>query len=132
MRLTKDTLSNVLLDLAQSGHMKASQDAAGYVLDGLKQLGKTHKPQIEFANFEVLRNSDMPAMLVETGFISNPEEEKRLFDPNHQRKVAAAVLDGIQSYFIRQPPPGTVFAARAKAGEATVVASAAAATGGSP
>lgn len=132
VRLTKDTLSNVLLDLAQSGHMKASQDAAGYVLDGLKQLGKTHKPQIEFANFEVLRNSDMPAMLVETGFISNPEEEKRLFDPNHQRKVAAAVLDGIQSYFIRQPPPGTVFAARAKAGEATVVASAAAATGGSP
>lgn len=134
VRLTKDTLSNVLLDLAQSGHMKASQDAAGYVLDGLKRLGKTHKPQIEFANFEVLRNSDMPAMLVETGFISNAEEEKRLFDPNHQRKVAAAVLDGIQSYFTRQPPPGTVFAARAKAVEATVVASAAAAatTGGSP
>lgn len=136
VRLTKDTLSNVLLDLAQSGHMKASQDAAGYVLDGLKQLGKTHKPQIEFANFEVLRNSDMPAMLVETGFISNAEEEKRLFDPAHQRKVATAVLDGIQAYFTRQPPPGTVFAARAKAGEATVVASAAAAqataTGGSP
>jgi len=136
VRLTRDTLSNVLLDLAQSGHMKASQDAAGYVLDGLKQLGKTHKPQIEFANFEVLRNSDMPAMLVETGFISNPEEEKRLFDPAHQRKVATAVLNGIQSYFTRQPPPGTVFAARAKAGEATVVASAAAVqaatTGGSP
>ncbi|MES2670786.1 MAG: N-acetylmuramoyl-L-alanine amidase [Pseudomonadota bacterium] len=136
VRLTRDTLSNVLLDLAQSGHMKASQDAAGYVLDGLKQLGKTHKPQIEFANFEVLRNSDMPAMLVETGFISNADEEKRLFDPNHQRKIAAAVLNGIQSYFTRQPPPGTVFAARAKAGEATVVASAAAAnavvTGGSP
>ncbi len=136
VRLTRDTLSNVLLDLAQSGHMKASQDAAGYVLDGLKQLGKTHKPQIEFANFEVLRNADMPAMLVETGFISNADEEKRLFDPNHQRKVATAVLNGIQAYFTRQPPPGTVFAARAKAGEATVVASAAAAQatapGGSP
>ncbi len=136
VRLTKDTLSNVLLDLAQSGHMKASQDAAGYVLDGLKQLGKTHKPRIEFANFEVLRNSDMPAMLVETGFISNAEEEKRLIDPDHQRKVAAAVLNGIQAYFTRQPPPGTVFAARARVAEATVVASAAAAqataTGGSP
>ncbi len=136
VRLTQDTLSNVLLDLAQSGHMKASQDAAGYVLDGLKQLGKTHKPQIEFANFEVLRNSDMPAMLVETGFISNAEEEKRLVDPNHQRKVATAVLNGIQAYFTRQPPPGTVFAARARAAEATVVASAAATqpkvTGGSP
>lgn len=115
VRLTRDTLSNVLLDLAQSGHMKASQEAAGHVLTSLKGLGKTHKPQIEFANFEVLRNSDMPAMLVETGFISNPDEEKRLFDPAHQRKVASAVLDGIQSYFTRQPPPGTLFAARAQA-----------------
>lgn len=115
VRLTKDTLSNVLLDLAQSGHMRASQDAAGHVLTSLKGLGKTHKPQIEFANFEVLRNSDMPAMLVETGFISNADEEKRLFDPGHQRKVAGAVLEGIQSYFTRQPPPGTLFAARAQA-----------------
>lgn len=115
VRLTQDTLSSVLLDLAQSGHMKASQDAAGHVLTGLKGLGKTHKPQIEFANFEVLRNSDMPAMLVETGFISNHEEEKRLRDPAHQRKVAAAVLVGIQSYFTNQPPPGTLFAARAQA-----------------
>lgn len=123
VRLTKDTLSNVLLDLAQSGHMKASQDAAGHVLTSLKGLGKTHKPQIEFANFEVLRNSDMPAMLVETGFISNPDEEKRLFDPAHQRKVAGAVLEGIQSYFTRQPPPGTLFAARAQAeAEARTVA----------
>ena len=115
MRLTRDTLSNVLLDLAQSGHMKASQDAAGHVLTSLKGLGKTHKPQIEFANFEVLRNSDMPAMLVETGFISNPDEEKRLFDPAHQRKVAGAVVDGINTFFTRQPPPGTLFAARAEA-----------------
>ena len=123
VRLTKDTLSNVLLDLAQSGHMKASQDAAGHVLSSLKGLGKTHKPQIEFANFEVLRNSDMPAMLVETGFISNPDEEKRLFDAAHQRRVAGAVLDGIQSYFTRQPPPGTLFAARAQAeAEARTVA----------
>jgi len=123
VRLTRDTLSNVLLDLAQSGHMKASQDAAGHVLTSLKGLGKTHKPQIEFANFEVLRNSDMPAMLVETGFISNPDEEKRLFDPAHQRKVAGAVLEGIQSYFTRQPPPGTLFAARAQAeAEARTVA----------
>ena len=130
VRLTRDTLSNVLLDLAQSGHMKASQDAAGHVLTSLKGLGKTHKPQIEFANFEVLRNSDMPAMLVETGFISNPDEEKRLFDPAHQRKVASAVLDGIQSYFTRQPPPGTLYAARAQAKQDAGIASVGA--GGSP
>lgn len=131
VRLTRDTLSNVLLDLAQSGHMKASQDAAGHVLTSLKGLGKTHKPQIEFANFEVLRNSDMPAMLVETGFISNAEEERRLFDPAHQRKVAGAVLEGIQSYFTRQPPPGTLFAARAQA-EAEARAAAAGGAAGSP
>ena len=123
LQQTENVLAGVLLDLAQSGHMKASQDAAGHVLTSLKGLGKTHKPQIEFANFEVLRNSDMPAMLVETGFISNPDEEKRLFDPAHQRKVASAVLDGIQSYFTRQPPPGTLFAARAQAeAEARTVA----------
>jgi N-acetylmuramoyl-L-alanine amidase len=112
-----NTLSSVLLDLAQSGHMKASEDAANHVLDGLKRVGNNHKPNIERANFAVLRTSDMPAMLVETAFISNPDEESRLIDPAYQRKVAGAVLDGVQAYFTRQPPPGTLFAARAQAGE---------------
>ena len=70
--------SGVLLDLAQSGHMRASEDAANHVLGGLKRVGNNHKPNIERANFAVLRTSDMPAMLVETAFISNPDEEKRL------------------------------------------------------
>jgi N-acetylmuramoyl-L-alanine amidase len=115
-----NTLSSVLLDLAQSGHMKASEDAANHVLDGLKRVGNNHKPNIERANFAVLRTSDMPSMLVETAFISNADEEKRLTDPVYQRKVASAVLDGVQTYFTRQPPPGTLFAARARAAEATV------------
>ena len=113
-----NTLSSVLLDLAQSGHMKASEDAAGHVLDGLKRVGNNHKPNIERANFAVLRTSDMPSMLVETAFISNADEERRLIDPAYQRKVAGAVLDGVQTYFTRQPPPGTLFAARAQAAEA--------------
>ncbi|MHC9084422.1 N-acetylmuramoyl-L-alanine amidase [Luteimonas sp. RIT-PG2_3] len=117
VRLEKDTLSNVLLDLAQSGHMKASQDAAQHVLGGLRGVGKTHKAQVEYANFEVLRNADMPAMLVETGFISNVDEEKRLKDPAHQRRLAAAILNGISAFFTNQPPPGTLFAARAAAGQ---------------
>ncbi|MEO6104766.1 MAG: N-acetylmuramoyl-L-alanine amidase [Pseudoxanthomonas sp.] len=112
-----NTLSSVLLDLAQSGHMKASEDAANHVLDGLKRVGNNHKPNIERANFAVLRTSDMPAMLVETAFISNADEERRLIDPTYQRKVAGAVLDGVQAYFTRQPPPGTLFAARARATE---------------
>ena len=110
-----NTLSSVLLDLAQSGHMKASEDAANHVLSGLKRVGNNHKPHIERANFAVLRTSDMPSMLVETAFISNQEEEQRLLDPAYQRKVAAAVLDGVQTYFTQQPPPGTLFAARAQA-----------------
>ena len=115
LKQVDNTLSSVLLDLAQSGHMKASEDAANHVLDGLKRVGNNHKPHIERANFAVLRTSDMPSMLVETAFISNHDEEKRLMDPAYQRKVASAVLDGVQTYFTRQPPPGTVFAARAQA-----------------
>ncbi|RZA31386.1 MAG: N-acetylmuramoyl-L-alanine amidase, partial [Lysobacteraceae bacterium] len=57
------------------------------------------------------------SMLVETAFISNADEECRLIDPAYQRKVAGAVLDGVQTYFTRQPPPGTLFAARAQAAQ---------------
>jgi N-acetylmuramoyl-L-alanine amidase len=136
-RKPDNTLASVLLDLTQSGQMMASEDAAKHVLDGLKAIGFNHKPNIERANFAVLRTSDMPAMLVETAFISNAEEEKRLVDPAYQRALARAVLQGIDTYFTRQPPPGTLYAARARAAEATVVASAGTAptttaTGGSP
>ena len=124
-----NTLSSVLIDLAQSGHMKASEDAASHVLDELGRIGNRHKSRIEKANFAVLRTSDMPSMLVETAFISNHEEERRLADPAYQRKVASAVLDGVQTYFSRQPPPGTLFAARAQAAERS---SASVGAGGSP
>ena len=116
---TSNTLASVLLDLTQSGHMKASEDAANHVLDGLKRVGANHKPKIERANFAVLRTSDMPAMLVETAFISNPEEERRLINPAHQRALARAVLDGVNEYFVRQPPPGTMYAARMDASPGT-------------
>lgn len=115
LQQTEGTLANVLLDLAQSGYMKASEDAAGHVLGGLKRIGNNHKPNIERANFAVLRTSDMPAMLVETAFISNPDEERRLTDPAYQRKIAGAVLDGVHTFFSHQPPPGTLYAARAQA-----------------
>ncbi len=128
LQQTEAVLANVLLDLAQSGHMRASEDAAQHVLGGLKRVGNNHKPNIERANFAVLRTSDMPSMLVETAFISNADEEKRLVDPAFQRKVAGAVLDGITTYFSRQPPPGTLFAARAEA-EQVVMAGGA---GGTP
>ena len=86
-----------------------------FTVRGLKRVGNNHKPHIERANFAVLRTSDMPAMLVETAFISNPDEERRLTDPAHQRALARAVLDGVNTYFTRQPPPGPRSAARAEA-----------------
>ena len=121
LQQTENVLAGVLLDLAQSGHMRASEDAANNVLGGLKRVGNNHKPSIERANFAVLRTSDMPAMLVETAFISNAEEERRLVDPAYQRKVAAAVVDGISTYFTRQPPPGTLFAMRAETESLAIV-----------
>ncbi len=129
---TGDTLKSVLLDLTQSGQMKASSDAANHVLGSLGSVGKTRR--VEHANFAVLRTSDVPAMLVETGFISNHGEEALLANPDHQRKLAAAVLDGINDYFVRQPPPGTLFAARAQATQVsqTSTATAGAGAGGSP
>jgi N-acetylmuramoyl-L-alanine amidase len=111
-----DTLASVLLDLSQSATLKASEDMAEQVLGGLKQIGRTHKGEVERANFVVLRSPDVPSMLVETAFISNPDEERRLNDPAHQAQLARAILNGVTSYFSRQPPPGTLYAARADAG----------------
>jgi N-acetylmuramoyl-L-alanine amidase len=108
-----DTLASVLLDLSQSATMKASEDMASQVLGGLKRLGRTHKGEVERANFVVLRSPDVPSMLVETAFISNPDEERRLNDPAHQSQLARAILTGVTTYFTRQPPPGTLYAARA-------------------
>lgn len=107
-----NTLASVLLDLTQSGNMRASEDAAGQVLDGLSRLGPNHKETVERANFAVLRTSDIPAMLVETAFISNPDEAERLTNPIDQQAIARAVLGGVNAYFSRQPPPGTLLAAQ--------------------
>ena len=126
-----NTLASVLLDLTQSGHMKASEDAAGHVLSSLGHVGSTRR--VERANFAVLRTSDMPSMLVETAFISNPSEERLLTDPSYQRKLAGAILGGVDAYFMRQPPPGTLYAARADASGASGAGSASASgAGGSP
>ena len=136
VRVADNTLTSVLLDLTQSGNMKASEDAADHVLGGLKRVGNNHKPHIERANFAVLRTSDkMPAMLVETAFISNPDEEKKLADPSFQRTLARAILDGVDAYFSRQPPPGTLYAARAQAlqsAQASASTGSRAGSGGSP
>ena len=105
-------LAAVLLDLSQSATMRVSEDVADEVLGSLKDLGKTHKPNVEHANFVVLRSPDVPSMLIETGFITNANEERRLSDPVHRERLASAVVAGIRDYFSDQAPPGTWFAAR--------------------
>jgi len=107
-----DTLASVLLDLSQIGTLQASGEAADRVLNQLKKLGKTHKHKVQQAGFVVLKSPDIPSMLVETAFISNPQEERRLNSPSYQRRLAKAILDGINDYFSYQPPPGTFLAAQ--------------------
>lgn len=102
-----NTLAAVLLDLAQSATLKASGDVANSVLASLKRVGKTHKQHVERANFVVLRSPDVPSILVETGFISNPGDESRLNDGRYRKRLAAAIVDGVRDYFHAQPPPGT-------------------------
>ncbi|MGB5938299.1 MAG: N-acetylmuramoyl-L-alanine amidase, partial [Rhodanobacter sp.] len=106
-----DSLAKVLLDMQQGWAMQASDMVAGNVLKALAQLGPTHRGYVERANFVVLRSPDVPSILVETAFISNPAEERKLRDPAHQKKLAEAVMGGVRNYFESTPPPGTWFAA---------------------
>jgi N-acetylmuramoyl-L-alanine amidase len=106
-----DMLASVLLDLSQIGTLQASSEAADRVLKQLKTLGKTHKRRVQQAGFVVLKSPDIPSMLVETAFITNPAEERRLRNPAHQREIAGALMKGISDYFKFQPPPGTWLAA---------------------
>ncbi len=105
-----DVLASVLLDLSQTGTRQASHDVANKVLGKLKTIGRTHKRTVQQAGFAVLKSPDVPSILVETAFISNPEEERKLLNPHHQEKVARAILDGLRGYFRNSPPPGTLMA----------------------
>jgi N-acetylmuramoyl-L-alanine amidase len=118
-----DSLAKVLLDLQQSWAVQASDAVAGNVLKALGLLGPTHRGYVERANFVVLRSPDVPSILVETAFISNPAEERKLRDPKHQDKLATAVMGGVKGYFESTPPPGTWFAAQASLRDAGDLAS---------
>lgn len=109
-----DMLASVLLDLSQSATMEASGEVARSIFASMDQVGKMHRRHVESANFLVLKSPDVPSVLVETAFISNPSEEERLRDPAHQRKLASAIANGIQDYFYFSPPPGTWIAANRK------------------
>jgi N-acetylmuramoyl-L-alanine amidase len=100
-------LASVLLDLSQGATMGASMEAASRVLKQLDSLGNTHHSSVQQAGFVVLKSPDIPSMLVETAFISNPVEEARLSDSRHQARLADAVMSGVREYFYSNAPPGT-------------------------
>lgn len=109
-----DMLASVLLDLSQSATREASNKVAGDILSSLKRTGKTHKNIVGRANFMVLKSPDVPSVLVETAFISNPGEEKRLTEKEFQQNMAGAITRGVRTYFYSSPPPGTWIAANRK------------------
>ena len=106
-----DVLASVLVDLQQTATRSASAEVGSQVLKSLGRIGKRHKRRVEHAGFLVLKSPDIPSILIETGFLTNPSDAKRLSNPKHQEKVSRAILDGILRHFDRSPPPGTVFAA---------------------
>lgn len=117
-------LASVLLDLSQSASMSASVDAAEKVMHELYKIGNITNRGVKHAGFLVLKSPDIPSMLVETAFISNPVEEARLIDNKHQQRLAEAIHQGVRAYFYANPPPGTLVAElRAKSSGPTVVAS---------
>jgi N-acetylmuramoyl-L-alanine amidase len=102
-----NVLASVLLDLSQSAAMSASMVAAEKVLTELNSVGDVRKTRVQQAGFVVLKSPDIPSMLIETAYITNPGEEKRLRDERYQQKLASAILTGIRSYFRDSPLPGT-------------------------
>ncbi|MBI4998127.1 MAG: N-acetylmuramoyl-L-alanine amidase [Rhodocyclales bacterium] len=99
-------LARTLLDLSQTATINDSLKLGKDVLGELGRINDLHKGHVEQAGFAVLKAPDIPSILVETAFISNPEEEKRLADEDYQDRMAEAILRGIKRYFAKNPPQG--------------------------
>lgn len=107
-----DMLASVLLDLSQAATREASMVVANSVYKQLRNKGKIHGKKVLKAGFVVLKSPDVPSLLVETAFISNPTDERNLKSKAHQLKMAKAIMRGVKDYFTTSPPPGTWLAKR--------------------
>jgi N-acetylmuramoyl-L-alanine amidase len=110
-----DVLASVLLDLSQNAALSASLDVGAEVIDELARVGRVHRRKVQHAGFLVLKSPDVPSILVETAFISNPDEEQKLRTSGHQLSLATAILNGIRDYFYANPPPDTYIALNLRA-----------------
>lgn len=105
-------LAQVLIDLSMNGNRSQSNQVGESVLRQMGNVTKLHKRQVEQAAFLVLKSPDMPSILVETGFISNPREARKLSQASHQLKLAKAIAGGIEEFMRTNPPPATWLAQR--------------------
>jgi N-acetylmuramoyl-L-alanine amidase len=112
-------LASVLMDVSQTASLGASMEAAERVLGQLDRVGTVRKSRVQQAGFVVLKSPDIPSMLVETAYISNPGEEKKLRTAAHQQAVAEAIFNGVREYFRQSPPDGTLFARQREARRGT-------------
>jgi len=107
----EETLAGVLYDLSQNAALSASFDVGDEILKEIGQFTKIRKRQVQQAPFLVLKSPDVPSVLVETAFISNPTDEQNLASSGYRERLARAIFTGITDYFVANPPPGTRLAA---------------------
>lgn len=105
-------LAGVILDMSLTSTISTSLDLGKAVLDRVGKVAGIHQKRVEQAGFAVLKSPDIPSILVETGFISNSQDCRRLSDPRHQKRVADAIFRGVQQHFSASPPLGTYIAAQ--------------------
>ena len=108
-----EMVKEVLFDLSLTGNIQSSLDIGDEILQQIKHVNRVHKKQVQQAGFAVLKAPNIPSVLLEAAFISNPREEKNLKSSAHQEKVANAVSKGVANYFARKAPPGTWLSASA-------------------
>jgi N-acetylmuramoyl-L-alanine amidase len=112
-------LASVLLDLSMTATLSSSLDVGAEVLKSIGGIARLHKKKVEQAGFVVLKSPDIPSILVETGFISNPTEAKRLASKHYQQKMARAIFQGVSRYFSNNLPVGTLLAANKSGADAS-------------
>ncbi|MGF0333735.1 N-acetylmuramoyl-L-alanine amidase [Pseudomonas sp. NFACC19-2] len=103
-------LAGVLLDLSMTASLSSSLNVGQKVLSNMGGITPLHKRRVEQAGFMVLKSPDIPSILVETGFISNPNEAKKLHSASHQQALARSITTGVKQFFHENPPPGTYVA----------------------
>ncbi|MDA9007897.1 N-acetylmuramoyl-L-alanine amidase [Porticoccaceae bacterium] len=103
-------LAGVLLDLSMTATMSTSLEAGAHVLRQMGSVARLHKKKVEQAGFLVLKSPDIPSLLIETGFISNPKEARQLRTADYQQRMAKAIFSGIDQYYTEHPPEGTLLA----------------------